>query len=139
MNLGPKMEFILRVYQMTEAENEFDLERDRAMLKFGAISERDFQNRSCTRNVARYYRARDDAAGPPWMKPACRPEDYDDPQQAWEALWPMYRQTTATPLWATDKFGVWGPERKIAYEPYPRADEAIFGFGYDDEPPEPAL
>jgi hypothetical protein len=37
------------------------------------------------------------------------------------------------------KTHVWGPERKIAYEPYPRADEAIFGFGYDDEPPEPAL
>ena len=29
-----------------------------------------------------------------------------------------------------------GPERKIAYQPYPRADEAIFGFGYDNEPPE---
>ena len=30
MNLGPKMEFILRVYQMTEAKNAVDLERDRA-------------------------------------------------------------------------------------------------------------
>ena len=73
------------------------------------------------------------------MKPACRPEYHDDPEQAWEALWPMYRETTATPLWATDGFGVWGPERKIAYKPYPRADEAIFNFGYDNDPPEPAL
>jgi hypothetical protein len=62
------MEFILRVYQMTEAENAVDLERDRAMLKSGAISDRDFRNRSCTRDVARYYRARDDAAGPPWPR-----------------------------------------------------------------------
>jgi hypothetical protein len=54
------------------------------------------------------------------MKRVCRPGP--------EELWPMYRQTTATPLWATDKlFGVWGPKRKIAYEPFP-----------DDEPPEPA-
>ena len=68
MNLGPKMGFIVRVYQMTEAENELDLERDRAMLKSGAISDRDFRNRSCTRDVARYYRARDDAAGPPWPR-----------------------------------------------------------------------
>ena len=68
MNLGPKMEFIVRVYQMTEEENALDLERDRAMLKSGAISERDFRNRSCTRDVARYYRARDDAAGPPWPR-----------------------------------------------------------------------
>jgi len=52
------------------------------------------------------------------MKGVCRPGE----------LWPMYRQITAMPLWATDKFGVWGPKRKIAYEPFP-----------DDEPPEPAL
>jgi len=38
----------------------------------------------------------------------------------------MYRQTTATPLWATDECGdMWGPKRTIAYKPYP-----------DDEPPE---
>ena len=54
------------------------------------------------------------------MKRVCRPGP--------EELWPMYRQITAMPLWATDKFGVWGPKRKIAYEPFP-----------DDEPPEPAL
>jgi hypothetical protein len=39
------------------------------------------------------------------MKSACRPEDYDDPEQAWEALWPMYRETTATPLCAV--CGAW--------------------------------
>jgi hypothetical protein len=61
------------------------------------------------------------------MKRPCRPGPEENDPHAWEALWPMYRQTTATPLWATDKFGVWGPKRKIAYEPYP-----------DDEPPEPA-
>jgi hypothetical protein len=62
------------------------------------------------------------------MKPACRPEpdEYDDPEQGWEYLWPMYRQTTATPLWATDECGdMWGPKRTIAYKPNP-----------DDEPPE---
>ena len=53
------------------------------------------------------------------MKRVCRPGA--------EELWPMYRQITAMPRWATDRFGVWGPKRKIAYEPYP-----------DDEPPEPA-
>ena len=66
------------------------------------------------------------------MKPDCRPEpeEYNDPEQGWESLWPMYRQTTATPAWATDECGgVWGPERKIAYTPYPP----------DDEPPESAL
>jgi len=27
-----------------------------------------FRNRACTRDVPRYYRARDDAAGPPWRQ-----------------------------------------------------------------------
>jgi len=64
------------------------------------------------------------------MKPACRPDEYNDPEQGWEYLWPMHRQTTATPLWATaDCGGVWGPERKIACKPYPP----------DDERPESAL
>jgi hypothetical protein len=49
-------------------------------------------------------------------------------------LWLMQRKTTATPLWASD-VDAEGPERKIAYKPYPRADEAIFGFGHDIEPP----
>jgi hypothetical protein len=71
------------------------------------------------------------------MKPPCRPDDYDDPETGWEWLWPMSRKTTATPLWASDDCAE-NPERKIAYQPYPRADEAIFGFGYDNEPPEPA-
>ena len=50
----------------------------------------------------------------------------------------MNKKTTATPLWASD-VDAEGPEHKIAYQPYPRADEAIFGFGYDIEPPEPVL
>jgi hypothetical protein len=53
------------------------------------------------------------------MKGVCRPGP--------EELWPMYRQITAMPRWATDRFGVWGPKRKIAYQPFP-----------DDEPPERA-
>jgi hypothetical protein len=68
MHLGPKMEFILRVYQMSEEENALDFERDRAMFKSGAMSERDFRNRSYARGVARYDRARDDATGPPWPR-----------------------------------------------------------------------
>jgi hypothetical protein len=44
-----------------------------------------------------------------------------------EELWPMIRKTTATPLWASDRWSG-GPERKIKYRPY-----TIFGFGYDDE------
>jgi hypothetical protein len=71
------------------------------------------------------------------MKPACRPDEYDDPEIGWEWLWPMDRKTDATPLWASDHCAE-GPERKIAYQPYPRADEVIFGFGYDNEPPDGA-
>jgi len=61
------------------------------------------------------------------MKPACRPgpEEYNDPKHGWEWLWPMDRQTTATPLWPTDKHGVLGPKRKIAYQPYPPAHDAV--------------
>jgi hypothetical protein len=52
-------------------------------------------------------------------------------------LWEMTHKTTATPLWASDKWAD-GPERKIKYLPYPSAAETIFGFDYDDEPdPDP--
>ena len=63
------------------------------------------------------------------MKPACRDEYYDDPEIGWADLWPMKGKTTATPIWATDNWAE-GPERKIAYQPFPEAD--------DNEPPEPA-
>src|SRR5260370_42421210 len=68
LNAEPKMQFSLGGFEMPEVENELALERDRALLKSGAISDRDFRNRACTRDVARYYRARDDAAGPPWPR-----------------------------------------------------------------------
>jgi hypothetical protein len=68
MNIGPKMTFILRVYQMSEVENAEDIERDRAIFQSGGISKRDFELRDRTREVARYYRHRDDAAGPPWPR-----------------------------------------------------------------------
>jgi len=41
MKIGPKMAFILRVYQMTEAENAEDIEHDREMVRAGLMSERD--------------------------------------------------------------------------------------------------
>ena len=40
MKIGPKMAFILRVYQMTEAENAEDIEHDREMVRAGLMSER---------------------------------------------------------------------------------------------------
>ena len=42
MKIGPKMAFILRVYQMTEAENAEDIEHDREMVRAGLMSERDY-------------------------------------------------------------------------------------------------
>jgi hypothetical protein len=60
MHLGPKMAFILRVYQMTEAENAEDIERDREMVRAGLMSERTYDKRRCTRDVARNIRRRDD-------------------------------------------------------------------------------
>ena len=43
IGLGPKMAFILRVYNMSEAENTEDKERDREMVKAGVMSEREFR------------------------------------------------------------------------------------------------
>jgi len=60
MKLGPKMEFILRVYQMTEAENAEDIERDKQMVTAGTMSSREFWKRSSTRYVARNIRRRDE-------------------------------------------------------------------------------
>jgi hypothetical protein len=59
------MAFILRIYQMTDAENDEDIERERMMLKSGAMTEREFFKRSATRDVARKIRQRDDASNWP--------------------------------------------------------------------------
>ncbi len=64
-NIGPKMEFVLRVYQMTEAENTADEERDREMCADGCMSRREFMKRISTRSVARRLRHRDDAGNWP--------------------------------------------------------------------------
>jgi hypothetical protein len=45
MNIGPKMAFILSVYQMTESENAEDFEHDREMVRAGVMSERSFFKR----------------------------------------------------------------------------------------------
>src|SRR6516165_1425617 len=65
MKIGPKMAFILRVYQMTEAENAEDIEHDREMVRAGLMSERDYDKRRCTRDVARKIRHRDDLSNWP--------------------------------------------------------------------------
>jgi hypothetical protein len=49
-----------------------------------------------------------------------------------DEFWPMIRKTTATPLWASDRWSD-GPERKIKYRPHPSAVEDIFGFDFDAE------
>ena len=53
MKIGRKIAFILRVYQMTEAESAEDIEHDRQMVRAGLMSERDYDKRRCTRDVAR--------------------------------------------------------------------------------------
>ena len=65
MKIGPKMAFILRVYQMTEAENAEDIEHVREMVRAGLMSERDYDKRRCTRDVARKIRHRDDLSNWP--------------------------------------------------------------------------
>ena len=65
MKIGPKMAFILRVYQMTEAENAEDIEHVREMVRAGLMSERDYDKRRCTRDVARKVRHRDDLSNWP--------------------------------------------------------------------------
>jgi hypothetical protein len=60
MKIGPKIAFILRVYQMTEAENAKDIEHDREMVRAGVMSARTYEKRRCTRDVARNIRRRDD-------------------------------------------------------------------------------
>jgi hypothetical protein len=68
--IGSKMAFILRVYQMSEAENAADIEHDKQMVNAGAMSLREFSKRSATRDVARNIRRRDDASNwPRGVKP----------------------------------------------------------------------
>ena len=54
------MAFMLRVYQMTEAENAEDEEHDREMVCAGLMSQRTSNKRRCTRDLARNIRRRDD-------------------------------------------------------------------------------
>jgi hypothetical protein len=65
IGLGPKMAFILRVYNMSEAENAEDKEHDHEMVKAGVMSEREFWKRCSTRYVARRIRRRDDGGSWP--------------------------------------------------------------------------
>jgi hypothetical protein len=65
VNIGTKMAFILRVYQMTEAKNAEDIEHDWMMLYAGTLTEREFWKRASTRSVARRLRHRDDAGNWP--------------------------------------------------------------------------
>ena len=78
MKIGPKMAFILRVYQMTDAENAEDVERDREMVAAGLMSQREYDKRMPTRDVARRIRQRDNTSiyrGPKvaqLLAPICR-------------------------------------------------------------------
>jgi hypothetical protein len=65
MNIGPKMAFILRVYQMTDAESAEDEEHDREMVKAGLMSERERWKRMHTRDLARKIRQRDNTSNWP--------------------------------------------------------------------------
>ena len=73
MNIGPKMAFILRIYQMTESENAEDVEHDREMVRVGAMSARAYDKRRCTRDVARNIRRRDDTGS--WPRDARKRPD----------------------------------------------------------------
>jgi hypothetical protein len=72
MGLGPKMAFILRVYRMSEAENAEDIEHDRQMVRAGVMSERTYDKRCCTRDLARRLRRRDDKGR--WPRDDARPK-----------------------------------------------------------------
>jgi hypothetical protein len=63
--IGPKMSFILRVYQMSEAENAEDIEHDKQMVCAGLMSVRECDKRRCTRDVARNIRRRDEQSSWP--------------------------------------------------------------------------
>jgi hypothetical protein len=65
MNIGPKMAFILPVYQMTEAQNAENIEHDLMTLKSGTMTESEFWKRTSTRSIARGLHHRDDAGNLP--------------------------------------------------------------------------
>ena len=58
MKLGPKMAFILRVYQMTPAEADDDAERDFALVATGKMRESIRSKRASTRSLVRLAAAR---------------------------------------------------------------------------------
>jgi hypothetical protein len=57
--IGLKMFFILRVYQMTEAELAEEIESDRDLVRQGFMSESEFDERASTRALARKIRLDD--------------------------------------------------------------------------------
>jgi len=57
------MAFILRVYQMTDAESAEDEEHDRQMVAAGRMSKRERWKRISTRSLARAIRRRDNTPG----------------------------------------------------------------------------
>ena len=59
-NIGPEMFFILRIYQMTEAEFAEEIESDRDLVRQGLMSESEWMERSSTRHLARNLWRRDD-------------------------------------------------------------------------------
>jgi hypothetical protein len=65
MNLGPKMAYILRIYQMTDYEAEAEERHNREMAETGSMNEREFLKRSATHSVARKIRKRDDTSNWP--------------------------------------------------------------------------
>ena len=61
--IGLNMFFLLRIYQMTEAELAEEIEDDRDLIRQGLMSEDEFEKRSSLRRLARELRFRDDM---PW-------------------------------------------------------------------------
>lgn len=62
-NIGLNMFFLLRTYQMTEAELVEEIEDDGDLIRQDLMSEEDFKKRSSLRRLARELRHRDDM---PW-------------------------------------------------------------------------
>jgi hypothetical protein len=56
------MSFILRIYQMSEAENAVDFEHDRKLREAELINAKEFYRRCAARRFARRQRRDDDAA-----------------------------------------------------------------------------
>jgi hypothetical protein len=73
MHIGPKMTFILSIYQMTENENAQDFEDDRAMFRAGVMSERTVFKRCGARSIARRIRRHDETGS--WPRDARKKTD----------------------------------------------------------------